>query len=99
MVKVRWTDFALENLISIGDFIELNSHYYAQRTVNYLFNSVDLLEMHPLAGRVVPEFENKSIRELICGNYRIVYRIVSEMDIDILTVQHSAKLLNLSNEK
>ena len=55
MVKVEWTDFALENLIAIGDYIERDSYFYAQRTVNYLFNSVDILEQHPLAGRIVPE--------------------------------------------
>jgi len=41
----------------------------------------------------VPEFENKTIRELIRSNYRIVYKLVTEADIDILTVHHSAKLL------
>jgi len=93
MVKVNWTDFALENLIAIGDYIEKDSYFYAQRTVNYLFNSVDILEQNPLAGRVVPEFNNRSIRELIRGNYRIVYKLITEMDIDIITVHHSARLL------
>ena len=99
MVKVRWTDFALENLIAIGDYIEKDSYFYAQRVVNSLFNSVDILEQHPLAGRVVPEFGNRSIRELIRGSYRIVYKLVSEIDIDIITVHHSARLLrNLQGE-
>jgi len=93
MVKIKWTDFALENLNSIGDYIERDSYFYAQRVVNYLFNSVDILEQNPLAGRVVPEFKNKKIRELIRGNYRIVYKLVSEFDIDIVTVHHSARLL------
>ena len=93
MVKVRWTDFALENLIAIGDYIETDSHYYAQRVVNQLFDAVDVLEYHPLSGRVVPEFNNIKIRELIRGNYRIVYKIVSEKDIDIITVHHTARLL------
>jgi len=93
MVKVSWTDFALENLIAIGDYIENDSHFYAQRVVNQLFNSVDVLENFPLIGRVVPEFNDKTIRELIQGNYRIVYKIVSKFDIDIVTVHHSARLL------
>jgi len=29
MVKVKWTDFALENLIAIGDYIERDSYFYA----------------------------------------------------------------------
>ena len=93
MVKVRWTDFALENLITIGDYIEKDSYFYAQKVVNYLFNSVDILEEHPLTGRKVPEFNDRSIRELIRGNYRIVYKLISKQDIDIITVHHSAKLL------
>jgi len=100
MVKVEWTDFALENLIAIGDYIERDSYFYAQRTVNYLFNSVDILEQHPLAGRIVPEFNNKYIRELIRGSYRIVYKLVSDIDIDIITVHYSARLLkNLPEEE
>ena len=95
MVKVRWTDFALENLIAIGDYIEKDSHFYAKRVVNQLFNAVDILEHFPLAGRVVPEFNNKTIRELIEGNYRIVYKTVNQFDIDILAVHHSARQLKM----
>jgi mRNA-degrading endonuclease RelE of RelBE toxin-antitoxin system len=51
------------------------------------------LEQHPLAGKIVSEFNNKNIQELIRGNYRIVYKLVSEIDIDIITVHHSARLL------
>jgi len=93
MVKIRWTDFALENLIAIGDYIEKDSYFYAQRVVSSLFDSVDILEQHPLAGRKVPEFNDKNVRELIRGSYRIVYKLISENDIDIITVHHSAKLL------
>jgi len=100
MVKVKWTDFALENLIAIGDYIEKDSYFYAQRVVDNLFSSVDILEEHPLAGRKVPEFNDRSIRELIRGNYRIVYKLISENIIDIITVHHSARLLrNLPEEK
>jgi plasmid stabilization system protein ParE len=93
MVKVRWTDFAIENLNVIGDYIEKDSYVYAQMVVNALFDAVDILEQHPLSGRIVPEFNNKNIRELIRWNYRIVYTLVSEIDIDIITVHHSARLL------
>ena len=93
MVKIKWTDFALENLNAIGDYIERDSYFYAQRTVNNLFDSVKILEQHPRAGRIVPEFNNRNIRELIQGNYRIIYKLISEIDIDIITVHHSARLL------
>ncbi len=94
MVEVKWTDFAIENLNDIGDYIEKDSFRYAQIVVNFLFSAADILEQHPLAGRMVPEFEDKNIRELVRGNYRIVYRILNENRIDIVTVHHSARLLS-----
>ena len=93
MVEIKWTDFAIENLNDIGDYIEKDSFRYAEIVVNSLFDSAKILECHPLAGRVVPEFEDKNIRELIKGSYRIVYQVLNENRIDVLTVHHSARLL------
>ena len=94
MVEIKWTDFAIENLNDIGNYIEKDSFRYAEIVVNSLFDSVDILEQHPLAGRVVPEFNNENIRELIRGNYRIVYKVLNKNRVDIITVHHSARLLN-----
>lgn len=47
-----------------------------------------------LAGRIVPEFNQKDIREVFLGNYRIVYR-VGDDGILILTVFEGHQLLNL----
>ena len=98
MVEINWTDFAIENLNDIGDYIEKDSFRYAKIVVNSLFDSTEILEQHPLIGRIVPEFENNNIRELIRGSYRIIYKILNEKRIDILTIHHSARLLtNLPN--
>ena len=59
MVKIRWTDFAIENLNDIGNYIEKDSFMYAEIVVNSLFNVVDILEKHPLAGRMVLEFNDR----------------------------------------
>jgi len=53
MVEIKWTDFAIENLNDIGDYIEKDSFQYAKIVVNSLFDSTEILEHHPLAGRVV----------------------------------------------
>lgn len=45
------------------------------------------------AGRIVPEKNEENVRELIEGNYRIIYEIISEDLIYILTVYHSARNL------
>jgi mRNA-degrading endonuclease RelE of RelBE toxin-antitoxin system len=45
-----------------------------------------------MSGRVVPEFENNNIREVLLGNYRIVYLIQNEI-ILIITIFEGHKLL------
>jgi toxin ParE1/3/4 len=90
MVKIIWTDSAIQDLKDIGDFIAKDSVRYAEITVDKLFYSVNILEHHPFAGKITPEFEDETIRELIRGNYRIVYQIINDFRIDILTVNNCA---------
>jgi addiction module RelE/StbE family toxin len=93
MVKVVWTDNAIKDLDDIGNYIAKNSVRYAGITVEKLFGAVDILEDYPRAGKMIPQFQNERIREIIRGNYRIAYKIVSEQRIDILTVHHTARLI------
>ena len=93
MVRIRWTDIAIDNLNDIGDYISKDSFKYAKIVIENLFTSTNLLKQHPRIGRIVPEFNNPNIRELIKGSYRIIYRIVDEKHIDVITVHHSARLL------
>jgi plasmid stabilization system protein ParE len=44
----------------------------------------------------VPEIGQEDIREIIFGSYRIVY-VVSEDEVNILTVFHAARLLRPSD--
>jgi mRNA-degrading endonuclease RelE of RelBE toxin-antitoxin system len=45
---------------------------------------------------MVPEVEDKTIRELILGNYRIIYKIYPSR-IDVLTVHHSERPIENSS--
>jgi plasmid stabilization system protein ParE len=65
MVKVIWTDTAIEDLQSIGEFIAKDSVRYAEITVQELFTSVDILEDHPKAGSIVPELKTKASGNLL----------------------------------
>lgn len=94
MVEVNWSPHALMDLENIGQYISKDLIKYAKLTIRTLFISTEILVKTPRIGRVVPEFKNALIRELIRGNYRIVYRIVSAKKIDILTVHHSARHLS-----
>lgn len=94
MVKVVWTLRALYDLDDIGDYISRDSVKYAKLTLEKLLDAASLIATNPLLGRVVPEINNKSIRERIIGSYRVIYEIRSDNFVLILTVFHSARLLS-----
>jgi addiction module RelE/StbE family toxin len=96
MAQVVWSDSAIQDLNDIGDYIAKDSVRYAEITIQNLFESADILETHPLSGIIVPEFEDETIRQLTRGNYRIVYQLLDDFRIDILTVHNSARLISNS---
>lgn len=49
----------------------------------------------PHSGRIVPELSQKNIREIIKGNYRIIYSLKDDFTIIILTIHHSARIFHL----
>jgi len=89
-----WTELSTEDLKEIFDYIAMDSVRYASITVNKIYNRVQDIKDNPYVGRIVPEINRKVIREVISGNYRIVYKIINEFQVDILRVYHTARLLN-----
>jgi toxin ParE1/3/4 len=49
----------------------------------------------PELGRIVPEKGDASIRELIEGNYRIIYEVKDPDRVEILLVHHSSRPLEI----
>ena len=93
MVNVIWTETAIEDLKLIHEYISKDSKLYADRFVEKIITRVKQLENFPKSGRVVPEFNSKIIRELIEGNYRIIYRITRDNDNGIVRIHHAARQL------
>ena len=91
MVQINWTTQAQEDLKNIYDYISKDSKQYAKFQVVRLKHRVSILQNYSLAGRIVPEMNKNNFRELIEGSYRIIYKVVSEKQVDILTVHHSAR--------
>jgi len=94
MVKINWTPQSSYDIDNIAEFIAKDSEKYAKIQTTWFFNSVKILISHPKAGRIVPEISQEKIWELINGNYRMVNRIIDETHIDILTINHSKRLLS-----
>ena len=79
------------HLKAIADYISRDSKRYAKLQVIRLINRTRILKTQVRSGKIVPEINNGNIRELIEGNYRIIYKIVKDNRIDILAIHHSAR--------
>lgn len=98
MVKIKWTPQALNDVEAIADFISRDSDYYARMFTEKVFEIIERLELFPKSGRIVPELNRKEIKEIIFGNYRIIYRIKKAF-VEILAVYHSARLFDINKIK
>lgn len=90
MASVRWTVGARRDLGAIVEYVGQDSLTYAAATAGRIVAAVERLRRHPRLGRLVPEFENPTIRELIVGNYRVVYRLEGER-VGIIAVVHGGR--------
>ncbi|OJW71055.1 MAG: hypothetical protein BGO59_32710 [Spirosoma sp. 48-14] len=91
MVSITFTNRAIEDLDAIGEYHAHYSPSYANHLQDSIIAKADLLRHQPEMGRKVPEFDLPHLRELIHQSYRIVYKIVSSTQIDIITIQHSSR--------
>jgi addiction module RelE/StbE family toxin len=94
--KIIWTPQSQEDLREISKYISRDAPVTAKLFVRRLKLSVRRLRQFPETGAVVIEFGRSNIREIFHGAYRIIYR-VGPGKIDILTVFHSARLLDSRN--
>jgi toxin ParE1/3/4 len=92
MVEVTLTDAAWEDLDEIAEFIAKDSPRYADECTTRLLERMGQLAEYPESGRMLPEFANPGIRELIEGNYRIVYSLMEKDVVTVVRVIHSARL-------
>ncbi|MES9962531.1 MAG: type II toxin-antitoxin system RelE/ParE family toxin [Candidatus Sedimenticola sp. 20ELBAFRAG] len=59
---------------------------------------IQTLEQHPDIGRLVPEFNNQKIRELIHSPFRVVY-MREKSSIHVVRIWRSERVLVLPTEK
>ena len=94
-MKIVWSPLALDKLETTAKFIALDKPLAADKWVNDIFDCTELLGSQPELGREVPELLGSHYRELIFGNYRIIYNVGNE--INILTLRNSRQLLSLGD--
>jgi toxin ParE1/3/4 len=90
-MKIIWTAEAIERLKEIDAYISQDSPTAAEKFIDLLFERGESLKAFPHSGRKVPEYDLEDYRELIEGNYRIVYRVKPHA-IEIETIFESHRL-------
>ncbi len=93
MAQIIWSSIAEDDLNMIYEHIALDSPFYASNVIDKIWDRTSILETQSRIGRIVPEFGIPSIRELIEGNYRIIYEIIHEDLVSVLHIYHRARLL------
>jgi plasmid stabilization system protein ParE len=74
VTEILWSPRAEADLKEIRAFIETDSPAWADLTVRRLVAAVERLLDFPDSGRMVPERQSPELREVVSGNFRIVYR-------------------------
>jgi toxin ParE1/3/4 len=91
MAQVIWTEQATAELEEIAHYLDAFSVHYAAAIVKKLYGRAQVLGQFPRMGRVIPELGDGRRRELLEGNYRLMYELLDEDVILIQRVIHSAR--------
>lgn len=95
-ISISFAESALRDLEEVRTwYTEQGVPEVGARLVAEVFQRVQVLADHPDMGRVVPEFDQPFLRELVHPPFRIVYRRDPKR-VRIVRVWRSERLLRLS---
>jgi len=97
-MTIKWSPLSAERLTEIVNYISKDNPNAARKLAASIFTSVEKLIKFPESGQVVPELGIQKYREILVGNYRIIYSIVEDA-IHILTIRHQKQLLQIKDIK
>jgi plasmid stabilization system protein ParE len=92
-IEIRWSKKALNQVRKIGEYIETDAPWQAERVVNLIFHCPQRLSFSKGIGKIVHEFGDPHLRELSVFSYRVIYRIQQENVVEIVAVVHGRQLL------
>jgi plasmid stabilization system protein ParE len=92
--QVVWTRKALADLRGIKDYISQDSTRYAHLQIERIRSAASHLGRFPHLGRALPEFPDEPWREILTGNYRVIYRVdAAGARVVLLAVVHGMQIL------
>lgn len=87
---MTWVESALDDLDGIAGYIARDSPNYAAAFVIEMRDAARSLAHLGERGRIVPEWNDQSIRALLVENYRLIYKL-GESTVSIIGVVHAAR--------
>lgn len=93
--KVIWSSRAVEDVDAIATYITRDSPSYAAAVVHKILDTTRSLNQYPLAGAIIAEYNDSTIREKSAYTYRIIYRVKGEI-VTVAAIIHAKSLLSLN---
>ncbi len=93
-MKIIWSPSAVEQVRDIASYIALDKSAVAVQWVEKIFDSVARLSEFPESGRIVPEISRNEIREIVQGNYRIIYKVKPDEILILVVKSYRQQLKN-----
>ena len=82
----------MEQVREIAEYIALDKPTVAITWAEDIFDSVKRLIDFPKSGRVVPELKRDELREIVMGNYRVIYKIKGDKILVLVVKSYRQKL-------
>jgi plasmid stabilization system protein ParE len=90
--QIIWSEQARGDLQAIVLFIAQDNPAVAESFGYRLMSKVDVLAQFPQLGRIVPEENDETVREIILRPYRIIYKILADKQVvAIVRIWHGAR--------
>ncbi len=98
-VAIRFAESAIADLESIRAwYAEQGVPEVGDRLIEEIVSRIGVLRDHPEMGRIVPEFDQPFLRELVHPPFRIVYRR-DPKHLRVVRVWRSERLLELPGDR
>ncbi len=92
MAQLIWSPRAVRDLRDACEYIARTSDRYAHVFAEEMVALIESIPERPHLGGMVPEYDREDIRERLCHNYRVVYRLRDDI-IEVVAISHGARLL------
>ena len=97
-MRVEWSAAASEDLGDLVRYISRDSVFYGRRFGQKVVLATRRLKRFPESGRMIPEADDRALREIIVQGYRVMYRLEPGRVL-VLAIIHGSRDVTGQEEK